>query len=196
MSEMHTSLTLQRELHQGYPFFVPGIGTTYTDQEIITAIGCENGPALPLMGSFALRQAMTVTYLPPRTLTFPSEMAARILTFCKTAFVDVEGNFNCHTFLGYAMGWKTEMNLDTPHRYAAIRMNNQETLPNQPYFIESPQILGDPISHMLLSTVHQEYALNVLGTRQPLALSPISNLMRMYGGETLHHIVEYLPPVQ
>lgn len=195
MSEASSSLILQRELYQDLPWFLPGIGRTYTDHEIITSIGYQNEHALLLMSSFTVSQDMQTVPLQPLILTFPSKMAARILAFCEAAYMDVKGDYNCHTFVKYAMGWDTELRTGA-YRYTSERMYNQKVEANQPYFIESPLTSGEPMGHVLLGTERSGYALNVLGPRQPLALSSTDQLMHMYGGEVLHRIMDYSPSLE
>lgn len=186
-----TPLTLHKNLYRDVPMFMPGVGDTLTDHEIVTALEPAHGPILPFRHFDFDDAGVDCGTVQPETLTMPTEMAKRVLAFCEATYFDGQDGFNCYSFVDFTMGWDDQIRTGVSRRLGSKGVGTEPTQTNEPYYVYTPGGHGGDIAHLLLGGPKTGHAFNVLGPNMPLAISKNTDLLRIFGGTSLHHILSY-----
>ena len=120
------------------------------------------------------------------TISLQTDMATRVIDFCKTYYVEGLTGFDCHTFIRYIMGWTStpqygKVTYVTQYHPVAI----DATKPHKAYMIRSEQNGLGRIEHTMLGTEHSGYCLGVLTENAPLVFARNTEMMRIFQGKWL-----------
>lgn len=105
------------------------------------------------------------------------EIAKRIVRFAWGGPLRHRGDYDCHSFIGYACGWWDQLIMTRPTSFDASECTHPTSEIGQPYIIYDDA--SEP-AHSLLGW-RQHYSLSVLGILGPFAICSNEDLLRVYG---------------
>lgn len=119
----------------------------------------------------------------PETLqqiSLSQDVAERVYDFSERVYVSGQGQFDCHGFLAYAMGWTQDIMSGTHFNYYGKYVNHEETRSSQAYVVAQRE--GGRPPHSVLGVDLAGKSLGAQAYEGPLMLADNADLLKASGG--------------
>jgi hypothetical protein len=169
---MFTTGQYQGEMHQ------PGVGTTELNVDIVNGIRMSGRRDL-IFRHFLFDAPGDDLH----KVNLPQEIAERIYDFSERKYVNGSGDFDCHGFIGYVMGWDCDIVAGANRIYNGTFVEADQTEAGIPYLISNGD--GGESPHAVLGIDQPGKSLSAGGYECPLIIAENEQLLRAFGGTAL-----------
>src|SRR5215207_2544052 len=121
-SIMLTTCPYTGEMHES------GVGTTKLDVDVVNGIRMTGRKDL-IFTHFLFDAPGDELH----KLSLPQDQAERIYDFSEQTYVHGKGEFDCHGFLGYVLGWETDINAGARRDFFGTFVETSESESGVPY---------------------------------------------------------------
>lgn len=185
MSEI-IEVGFSRSYLSGVPTHTPETDWVEADYELVTRIDVL-GAWVSLHCPGWQEKYQTNAELPAIQQSMSLDMARRLFTFCKRTYVEGDYDYDCHSFVGYLMGWQEDIAAGSARFTKGGPMNDfAATSVNTPYTARAPEARNNV--HSFLGTERPGYGLGVVGPGLPLVIGKTLDLKRTFAATELFEL--------
>lgn len=166
---------------------MPGVGTSSIGFEVVKSMRLPSTTPLEFT-HFSPPTIRTTLH----ELEIPETIAKNIYSFSDATYVHGRGNFDCRAFLGYVMGWDSDITLGVCRTYLGNYVSPQNTRNGIPYIVS--QVDGGTVPHSVLGIGQSGKSLSVAGVESPLVIADNADLLRVFGGFALLEVTDTREP--
>lgn len=174
---------LTRALVKDMNMHTPEMGWTSLDFEMVTSVSAL-GSRISLHHSGWEQRSLAD--MSPTKHTMPADMAKRLIEFCDMTFCANNPNYDCHTFVGFLMGWQDTVaaGSSTIGLSGNGSIDFTDTTLNQAYVAIAPGAIA-PYAHSFIGSDRRGIGFGVAGPGMPIVMSPAEDLKRSFGATKL-----------